>query len=209
MIKNIRAHKTFLLFAFLGNVSYIQPVTVVVKELSDTEIASLRNYQKQYPNGFTIQVNPNQTVMNKLVGWGEWITGTVPTTNTETTGWLSIKPLVQWAFGTTVVSYCATAYVIYRAYHLLKKIGTWTNWLGKESDDEIILYVRRNAQEHSSVCLSSIKDEIALLDRYIFVHNKLQELHLRWLFPQNKAYDECIVERVERLKALERKLRIF
>lgn len=204
MIKNTHVHKVLIFCASLVIFFHIESVTLFIKEFSDDTIAQLRIYEKKYPQGFTVQVKPDQTVMGKITEWGEWITGSAPD-NQSLLNWSSFKPFIQYTLGGTVVSYCAIIYIIYRAYYLLKKIGTWTHWLGKEHDDEIILYVRKKEKEHSLLCLSSIKDEIILLERYLLIHKQLEKMHIRWLFPQNKANDEYIAQTVTRLKALERK----
>jgi hypothetical protein len=198
--------KIFLSFFLLINA--LEPKTIKVENFDDGTVEGIRDYLQKHPGPLTVKIEGEQNMLQKALGLGEWAMGTSDSVGTSTGGLLSVKSLAQWAFGGTVVSYGAGIYVIYRAYRLIKQLGSWTHSLGDHEDDEVILYVRQgNNKELQNKYMSEIKKEKEILLRYLRLHKSLQNLHIRWLFPQNKAYDRCILEREKRLDVLERKVR--
>lgn len=197
------------IFIFLFAVNILCGSTIRVPELSPKYIEAIRDYQKKHPGPLTIKVEEEQDAIQQMFGWAEWITGKTENKDSQGLGDLiPVKSLATWAFGSTIVSYGAGFYVIYRAYRLLNQAGSWTNSLGGREDDEIILYVRQgNNKILQNTYLGEIKREKEILQRYLKFHKLLKGLRMRWMFVQNRAYDEHIAERVNRLSALERKVR--
>ncbi|MFT6765397.1 MAG: hypothetical protein ACJAZS_000274 [Alteromonas naphthalenivorans] len=197
--------KTLLFLACLY--SQTQATTIRVKDLSYKSIEALREYQQNNPGPLTIKIEGERTVFDTVVGWGEWASETADTATGELDKWGMAKPILKWALGGAFMSYGATFYVIYRAYKLLKTIGSWSNSVGQSNDEELMLYVRQlDKTIIRQKYLQEIKREKTVLELYLKMHKHLCRWHIRKVFPYDETVHRSIVKSFERLCALEQHL---
>lgn len=187
--------------------SYLHTSTIRVDDLSEESVKVLREYQNKNPGPFTIKIEPESSTFQNMVQWGKWIIGKNNTETKTTIGWRVVKSIMQWTLGGTAVSYSAIFYLIYRAYKLLKTVGSWVHSLENHKEEDLILYVRqmskRNTQDNH---LKKIKEEKEIIKNYLKLHKQLCRWRIRNLFPYNKVLHRAIVKSFARLAALEEQL---
>ena len=196
--------KHFLLFLICTSLT---ATTLRVPDLSQESIEGLRAYQSNNPGPLTIKVEGEKSLFQTVFEWGEIFLGkgNSPTEAVNELGLL--KPILQWVVGGTVMSYGTGFYLIYRAYTLLRVVGSWTFAASQQNEDEMVLYIRKmQTKTLQKKSLQEIKKEKVILGQYLKVHTLLCRWKIRKLFLYNQASHRSIVKSYNRLCVLEKKL---
>lgn len=180
--------------------------TIQITDLSQKNIETLREYQKNNPGPLIVKIEGEQTILQSLLEWGEWIFGQTEKTG-HMDGWFFIKPILQGIMGGAFVSYGAIFYIIYRAYRLLKTVGSWAYSADKTNDEELILYIRQiQTKTSQKYHLQEIKKEKNILEQYFKIHRYLCRWRIRKFFPYDKVLHGSLVKSYKRLCAVEKQL---
>lgn len=196
--------KYFLFFLFY---THLSAKTVLVPDLSAKSIEVIRDYQSKHPGPLMIKVEGEKSIFQTAIEYGEAILGKTDVATGKIDNLGLLKPMLQWAFGGTIASYSAGFYLIYRAYKLLRTIGSWTFAASKGNEEELVLYIRKTqtkALQQDS--LQKLRQEKDVLEKYLTLHIWLCRWRIRKLFLFNKSIHRSIVKSYKRLCALERKL---
>ena len=197
--------KTFFLLLFFC--IHLQATTIKISDLSQNTIEGLRDYQRKHPGPLTVKIEGETSTLQTLIEYGEKFVGKADTTAGQMNSLGLLKPILQWAVGGTAASYGAGFYLIYRAYNLLRTIGSWTSSANQHSEEELVLYVRRTQKKTlQKQYLKEIRKEKEILAKYLKIHVYLCRWHIRKLFLYDKASHRSIVKSYKRLCALEGQL---
>lgn len=198
--------KVFFLLLFFCTPLY--STVYSFSDLSDQNVAKMRQIKNSNSGEVNFRVGEGGGYLfQDLLGWGEKLAGQVTTPTDGCNRWSLAKPVMKWVFGGTVTSYGAGFYLIYRAYNLLKTIGSWTSSANQQSEEELILYVRQTQKKTlQKKYLKEIREEKEILAKYLKIHILLCRWHIRKLFLYNEASHRAIAKSYKRLCALEKQL---
>lgn len=197
-----------ILFLFLFICTPLYSPIYSFSDLSDENIVKMRQIRNNNSGEVDFRIGEGGGYsFQDLVGWGEKLAGQKATVTGGFDKWSLIKPVVKWAVGGTVASYGAGFYLVYRAYSLLNAIGSWTSSASYQSEEDLILYVRKTQKKMlQQKYLKEIKKEKEILSKYLKIHVLLCRWHIRKLFLYDRASHRSIVKSYKRLCALERHL---
>lgn len=197
--------KTILLLLFFS--VHLQATTIKLPDLTPENIAYLLEYHNRNPGPLTVKIEGERTFFQTIMSYGESFFEKADTTTGALDGFGLLKPILQWAVGSTVASYGAGFYFIYRAYKLLRIVGSWTSSANKQSEEELVLYIRTIQKKTvQKKYLKEIREEKEILEKYLKFHVYLCRWRIRKLFLYDKASHRSIVKSYKRLCALEERL---
>ncbi len=196
--------KHFLLFLFCGSLS---AATLKIPDFSPKNIEGIQNYLKVHPGDLTIKIEGPKTIFQTIVGYSEVILGKADSTAGTMNDLGLLKPILKTIVGGTAASYGAGFYLIYRAYKLLRVVGSWTFAASKQNEEEMVLYIRKTqTKKLQKKSLQEIKEEKDTLAQYLKLHTYLCRWKIRRLFLYDRATHRSIVESYQRLCSVESKL---
>lgn len=196
-----------MFFILLFFCIHLQATTIRIPDLSLKSIEALKNYQIDHPGPLTVKIEGEISTLQALIEYGEKFVGKADTVAGQMDSLGLFKPILQWAVGGTMASYGAGFYLIYRAYKLLRTIGSWTSAANQHNEEELVLCVRRTQKKAmQQKYLKEIREEKEVLAKYLKIHVYLCRWHMRKLFLYDRASHRSIVKSYNRLCSLEGEL---
>ncbi len=196
MIKNIHVPSFFLLLCMLQSIFPAVPVIEVDNLFSQKNFEAVVAFHKLHGNKeYSIKVVPQSSFFSSYTSFcTEKYAAFTSCFNLSSLG----KTVCAGALSLGWISYVFCAYIIYRAFNLLKKIDSWIGWI---CDDTLLIYDEEIIWQNVYRCPQKIDllifcahedldEQQLILERYFIVDRLLRKYNLRNAFSRNDELNQ-------------------